>query len=184
MQSMAVLEGTRFDVNNDLKFKELNMATDLKKEEVQKTALAVSYAILEGRWNDLDGLLDDNFTFTGDGLVLTKDEYMGFMQDMKAAFSNLEMEFPHILVDGDQASIRFISKAVNTGSFMGAPANKKNLEIHGIFIRKVKNGKVMQEWQSTDLLGVMTQIGFGALFGYALFVGLFKVKQKRPVRKQ
>ena len=155
----------------------------MEKEEVKKTALAVSYAILEGRWNDLANLLDDNFTYTGDGFVFTKDEYIGFMQDMKAAFSNLKMEFPNILVDGDQASIRFISKAVNTGSFMGAPANKKNLEIHGIFIRKVKNGKVMQEWQTTDLLGVMKQIGFGALMGYSVFVGLFNVKQKRPVRK-
>ena len=116
--------------------------------------------------------------------MFTKDEYIGFMQDMKSAFSNMKMEFPNILVDGDQASIRFISTAVNTGSFMGAPANNKNLEVHGIFIRKVKDGKVMQEWQSTDLLGVMKQIGFGALMGYSLFVGLFNVKQKRPVRKK
>lgn len=155
----------------------------MEKEEVKTTALAVSYAILEGRWNDLDNLLDQNFTYTGDGFVFTKDEYIGFMQDMKSAFSNLKMEFPNILVDGDQASIRFISTAINTGKFMGAPANKKNLEVNGIFIRKVKNGKVMQEWQSTDLLGVMKQIGFGALFGYSLFIGLFNVKQKRPVRK-
>lgn len=151
--------------------------------EIKNTALAVSYAILEGRWNDLDKLLDENFTYTGDGFVFTKDEYIGFMQDMKAAFSSLKMVFPHVLVDGDQASVRFISTAVNTGKFMGAPANKKNLEIHGIFIRKVKNGKVMQEWQTTDLLGVMKQIGFGALLGYSIFVGLFNVKQKRPVRK-
>ena len=156
---------------------------NMEKEAVKKTALAVSLAILEGRWNDLDQLLDANFTYTGDGFVFTKDEYIGFMQDMKAAFSDLKMEFPSILVDGDMASIRFVSTAVNTGSFMGAPANKKNLEIHGIFMRKVKDGKVMQEWQTTDLLGVMSQIGFGALMGYALFVGLFKVKQKRPVRK-
>jgi predicted ester cyclase len=155
----------------------------MEKEEVQKTALAVSYAILEGRWNDLADLLDDNFTYTGDGFVFTKDEYIGFMQDMKAAFSDLKMVFPNILVDGDHASIRFISTAVNTGSFMGAPANKKNLEVHGIFIRKVKDGKVMQEWQTTDLLGVMKQIGFGALLGYSVFVGLFNVEQKRPVRK-
>jgi predicted ester cyclase len=93
------------------------------------------------------------------------------------------MTFPQVLVDGDQASVRFISTAVNTGSFMGAPANKRNLEVRGIFIRKVKNGRVMQEWQTTDLLGVMKQIGFGALFGYSLFVGLFNVAQKRPVRK-
>lgn len=149
-----------------------------------ETALAVSHAILEGRWNDLDLLLDKDFTYTGDGFVFNKDEYIGFMQDMKAAFSNLKMTFPNIVADGDQVSIRFISTAVNTGKFMGAPANKKNLEVHGIFIRKIKDGKVMQEWQTTDLLGVMKQIGFGALFGYAVFVGLFKVKQKRPVRKK
>ena len=155
----------------------------MDKEQVKQTALAVSKAILEGRWKDLDALLDKDFTYTGDGFVFTKDEYIGFMQDMKAAFAGLKMEFPQTVVDGDLASIRFISTAVNTGSFMGAPANKKNLEIHGIFVRKVKEGKVMQEWQTTDLLGVMRQIGFGALFGYALFVGLFKVKQARPVRK-
>ena len=155
----------------------------MEKEEVKKTVLAVSYAILEGRWNDLDKLLDDKFTYTGDGFVFTKDEYIGFMQDMKAAFSDLKMEFPHVLVDGDMASVRFISTAVNTGKFMGAPANKRNLEIHGIFMRKIQNGKVMQEWQTTDLLGVMKQIGFGALMGYSVFVGLFNVKQERPVRK-
>jgi len=156
----------------------------MEKEQVKNTALAVSLAILEARWNDLDNLLDDNFTYTGDGFVFTKDEYIGFMQDMKAAFSDLKMEFPHIVVDGDTASIRFISTAVNTGKFMGAPANKKHLEINGIFIRKVKDGKVMQEWQTTDLLGVMKQIGFGALFGYSLFVGLFNVQQPGPIRKK
>jgi hypothetical protein len=47
------------------------------------------------------------------------------MQNMKAAFSDLKMEFPHIIVDGDTAFIRFISTAVNTSEFMRAPANKK-----------------------------------------------------------
>jgi predicted ester cyclase len=156
----------------------------MEKEQIKNTALAVSMAILESRWNDLDNLLDEKFTYTGDGFIFTKDEYIGFMQDMKSAFSNLKMEFPNIMVDGDMASIRFISTAVNTGKFMGAPANKKNLEVHGIFMRKVRDGKVVQEWQTTDLLGVMKQIGFGALFGYSVFVGLLNVKQARPVRKK
>ena len=152
-------------------------------EENKEIALNVSRAILNGKWNELDTLLDDGFTYTGDGFHFNKNEYIGFMQDMKAAFAGLDMKFPNIVAEGQYVSIRFVSTAVNTGSFMGAPANKKNLEIHGIFMRKIENGKVMQEWQTTDLLGVMRQIGFGALFGYALFVGLSKVKQKPPVRK-
>ena len=152
-------------------------------EENKKVALAVSTSIMDGRWADLDNLLHEDFTYTGDGFVYTKDEYMGFMQDMKDAFSNLNMKFPAIIAEEDMVSIRFISTAVNTGSFMGAPANKKNLEVHGIFMRKIKDGKVVQEWQTTDLLGVMSQIGVGALLGYTIFAGLFNVKSKRPVRR-
>ncbi|MEI6290385.1 MAG: ester cyclase [Chloroflexota bacterium] len=152
-------------------------------EQNKEIALGVSRAIMNGKWKELDALLDDKFTYTGDGFLFNKNEYIGFMQDMRAAFSGLHMEFPNIVTEGQYVSIRFISTAVNTGSFMGAPANKKNLEVHGINIRKIENGKAVQEWQSTDLLGVMRQIGFGALFGYAVFVGLFKVKQKAPVRK-
>jgi hypothetical protein len=105
------------------------------------------------------------------------------MQEMRAAFSNFEMTLDKSVVTGDLISIKFISKAINTGKFMGAPANKKNLEVNGIFMRKVKNGITLQEWQTTDLLGTMKQIGGGALFFYSLFVGGFNVKSKPPVRK-
>ena len=148
-----------------------------------KTATAVSRSILEGNWSQLDSLLDDKFTYTGDGYVFTKDQYIGFMQDMRAAFSDFEMILEKTIVEDDFVSIRFTSKVVNTGKFMGAPANKKHLNITGIFMRKIANGKVMQEWQTTDLLGAMSQIGFGATFGYSVFVTGFKVKQKSPVRK-
>ena len=156
----------------------------LDPEHNKQIALAVSRSILQGDWNTLDSLLDDGFTYTGDGFVFSKDEYMGFMQDMKAAMDNMNMEFPHVLADGDLVSIRFVTTAKNTGKFMGAPASKKNVTVHGIFIRKIQGNKVKQEWQTTDLLGLMTQMGFGALFGYAVGVGLFKAKPKPPVRKR
>lgn len=151
--------------------------------ENKNTAIAVSRAILQGDWATLDGLLDSNFTYTGDGYVFTKDQYIGFMQDMRAAFSDFEMVLEQPVVDGNFVSIRFVSHVVNTGKFMGAPANKKHLDVNGMFTRNVKNGKVMQEWQTTDLLGTMKQIGGGALFFYSVFVGGFNVKQKLPVRK-
>lgn len=151
--------------------------------ETAKAAMSVSEAILKADWAKLDTLLDSKFTYTGDGITYSKDEYIGFMQDMRASFSDFEMYLEKIVVQDDFASIRFTSKVVNTGSFMGAPANNKNITITGIFMRKVENGVVMQEWQTTDILGLMTQIGFGAVFPYAIFVTGFKVKQKPPTRK-
>lgn len=157
--------------------------TEESKSETAQTAYAVSRAILEANWEKLDGLLDKNFTYTGDGYHFSKDEYIAFMQDMRAAFSNFEMILDKTIVENDFASIRFTSNVINTSSFMGSPANQKKLKITGIFQRKVANGKVMQEWQTTDLLGTISQIGFGAALGYAIFVTGFKVKQKPLKRK-
>lgn len=157
--------------------------TDENESATAQTAYAVSRAILEGNWEKLDSLLDTNFTSTGDRYSFSKDQYIAFMQDMRGAFSNFEMTLEKTITENDFTSIRFNSKVVNTGSFMGSPANQKNLVVTGIFMRKIENGKVMQEWQTTDLLGTMSQIGFGATFGYAVFVTGFKVKQKPLKRK-
>ncbi len=153
------------------------------QSETAQTAYAVSRAILEGDWEKLDQLLAPNFTYSGDGYHFSKDQYIGFMQDMRAAFSNFEMVLDRTITEADFVSIRFTSKVVNTGSFMGAPANQKDLTVTGIFQRQVANGQVVQEWQTTDLLGTMSQIGFGATFGYAVFVTGFKVKPKPIIRK-
>lgn len=157
--------------------------TDENKSPNSQTAYSVSRSILEGNWAKLDSLLDDNFTYTGDGYKFTKDQYIGFMQEMRGAFSNFDMILEKTIAETDMVSIRFSSKVINTGKFMGAPNNNKNIVVSGIFMRKIKDGKVMQEWQTTDLLGTMNQIGFGAMFGYSIFVTGFKVKQAPPVRK-
>ena len=153
------------------------------KSETAQTAYAVSRAILEGNWEKLDELLASDFTYTGDGYHFSKDEYIAFMQNMRGAFSNFEMTLDKTITENDFTSIRFTSKVINTGSFMGSPPNQKKLTVTGMFQRKVANRKVIQEWQTTDLLGVMSQIGFGATFGYAVFVTGFKVKQKPLKRK-
>ena len=151
-------------------------------EENKEIALNVSRAILDGEWARLDGLLHPDFTYTGDGFLFTKDQYIGFMQEMRKAFSDMDMTFPHVVAEGDVVCIRFVTQAVNTGKFMGAPANRRNLEVNGQFIRQVRDGQVVQEWQSTDLLGVMKQIGFGALLGHAVFVGLLGIETPPPKR--
>lgn len=144
----------------------------------KEAALSVSKAILHGEWDQLTGILSDDFTYTGDGMHLNKAEYIEFMKGMKSAFSNMKMEFTHVISEGNLVSIRFITTCKHTGNFMGAPATNHDLEISGIFMRKVEGDKVIQEWQTTDLLGTMSQMGFGTLLAYAVFNVLFKPKKK------
>ena len=157
------------------------MATEL--ENNKEIALSVSRAILNGEWQKLEGLLDAGFTYAGDSVLYNRDEYIGFMQGLKDAMGNMTMEFTHVVAEGDLVSIRFVTRAKNVGKFMGAPSTGKDVVIVGQFTRRVANGKVMQEWQSTDLLGLMTQMGFGTLLGYTVVAGLLKKQAPPPARR-
>ncbi len=42
-------------------------------------ALAVSLSIQDNDWQKLDSLLAPGFTYSGDGLLFSRDEYIGFM---------------------------------------------------------------------------------------------------------
>lgn len=110
------------------------------------------------------------------------DADLGVMQAMKGAMSDMNMEFTHAVTSDGFVSIRFITTARQTGKFMGAPATGKNVEVRGIFIRRVVDGIVQEEWQATDLLWLMTQMGFGTLCGYAVAGGLLKKKNAPPAR--
>lgn len=154
-----------------------------EKQAAIDDALAVSLAIQNDNWADLDRRLAPGFSYSGDGMEFTRDEYIGFMQAMKEAFADMKMEFRRVLADGECVTIDFISRARNVGKFMGAPATGKNIEVRGTLIRQIRDGKAIQEWQTTDLMGVMTQMGFKALFGYAIAVGLLGIKAKKPVRR-
>lgn len=142
--------------------------------QMKDVALSVSKAILQGEWGTLSSILADDFTYSGDGMTFDKQQYIDFMKGMKSAFSNMAMEFTHVVTEGDLVSIRFVTTCTHTGKFMGAPATHKPLNIGGIFIRKIAGDRVVQEWQTTDLLGTMTQMGVGTLLGYSIFGVLFK----------
>ncbi len=152
-------------------------------EQNKEIALNVSKAIMNGDWDKLDRLLSTEFTYDADGMHFNKDEYIGFMQDLYLAMRDMKMEFPQVIAEGEFVSIRFVNPMKNLGKFMGAPASGKTIISEGIFIRQIRNGKVIKENQTTDLIGIMRQMGFGALMGYTIAVGLLKIKQKPPVRK-
>ena len=158
------------------------MNTDESKNTIaenKEAALGVSRAILHGDWKKLDRLLAPDFTYTGDSVVYNRSEYIGFMQALQGSMADMTMEFTHVIAEGDMVSIRFVTRARNVGKFMGAPATGKNVVVVGQFTRRVGGGKVLQEWQTTDLLGLMTQMGFFTLLGYSVGVGLLG-KQAPP----
>lgn len=131
--------------------------SELNKE----IALNVSKAIMNGNWNKVDELLADDFTYIGDGNpAINKAQYIGFMKNVLCAgMTQMDMKFLHVIAEGDLVAIDYTNDMTHSGMFFGVPATGKRVHSTGQFIRQVKNGKVSAEWQTTNSLGMMQQLG-------------------------
>jgi predicted ester cyclase len=124
-------------------------------------ALALSSAITRGDWDRVDSLLDDRFVYISDARPpLGKQSYIAFMRLVFCeAMKDIEMSFPRVVAEGDLVAIEYSTTMTHGGEFLGIPATGRRVVGTGHLIREVKEGRVTSEWQTTNALGLMAQIG-------------------------
>ncbi len=130
-------------------------------EQNKEIALDVSKAIMNGEWEKVADLLDDDFMYVGDGApAVNKEQYIGFMRGVLcAAMTDMDMEFVRVVAEGNLVAVEYTNDMTHSGEFFGVPATNKRVVGTGHFIREVKNGKVTAEWQTTNAMGLMRQLG-------------------------
>jgi predicted ester cyclase len=69
------------------------------------------------------------------------------------------MTIDDMVVEGDKVVGRFTFGGTHTGDLMGIAPTGKKVEMTGISIIRVADGKFVEEWQIYDALGMMQQEG-------------------------
>ena len=130
-------------------------------EQNKEIALNLSRAIMNGEWNKVEKLLADDFQYIGDGNPpINKQQYIGFMRGVLCAgMTNMDMKFLRVIAEGGLVAVDYTNAMTHSGAFYGVPATGKRVLGTGQFMREVKNGKVTAEWQTTNALGLMQQLG-------------------------
>ncbi len=75
------------------------------------------------------------------------------------AFPDMSFSMEDIFAVGDRVTFRFIQRGTHTGDFMGIPATGNTFESSGILISRIEDGKVVEQWEEFDMLGMMQQLG-------------------------
>lgn len=90
-----------------------------------------------------------------------KEANIALDEGMLAAFTDNRLTIHEILVEGDAAVAHWNWKAMHTGTSpsLGVPATGKEIELAGCSIYHFKEGKVVEQWEYSDLLGLLQQVG-------------------------
>lgn len=113
----------------------------------------------EGKVNLVDQLYADDFVDDspggGKGRELIKEAVMGFHK----AAPDLKFEIEDVFATEDKVVIRYVVRGTQTGAYGEIPPSGKPIQVRGITILLIENGKIKTEWTEYDRLGMLRQIG-------------------------
>ena len=64
-----------------------------------------------------------------------------------------------MIAKGDKVVVRWTLHGTHTGEFWGVPPTHKVITYSGINIWRLRDGKIVEEWGSMDMLSVLQQLG-------------------------
>jgi steroid delta-isomerase-like uncharacterized protein len=85
---------------------------------------------------------------------------MQFAATYRQAFPDLENTVEDMVAEGDKVVVRFRARGTHEGETeVFGPATGKRMDITGITIKRVVDGKIAEAWTNFDALGMMQQLG-------------------------
>ncbi len=101
-----------------------------------------------------DNNLPDNATRTQ-----TYEMALASCKNITAAFSDVAIIVEETIARGDKVTIRYTAKGTYTGADLGLRDVRKKIEITGIAIERIENGKIVEVWDAADSLRFFKQLG-------------------------
>jgi predicted ester cyclase len=77
----------------------------------------------------------------------------------RAAFPDLAMEVNDMLGSGDKVVTRFTIRGTHQGEFLGVAPTGRGIEIEGIAIDVMRDGRRVAGWGQWDRLDLLVQLG-------------------------
>ena len=78
---------------------------------------------------------------------------------MYSAFPDFHWTMEEIIAEGETVAERLTGRGTHQGEFMGVPPTGSRVEIPGVAIAHIREGKIAEMRGMPDMLGLMQQIG-------------------------
>ena len=96
------------------------------------------------------------------------DGYKQFFTLYHTAFPDTHLGIEDLVAEGDRAVVRWTATGTHRGELQGIPPTGKQVTVTGITIYRIAGGKIVEQSQNWDTLGLMQQLGVVPAQGQAV----------------
>ncbi|MBP2029724.1 steroid delta-isomerase-like uncharacterized protein [Methanohalophilus levihalophilus] len=90
---------------------------------------------------------------------LDRDHLMEFMGSIHHALPDLRYKVNDIIAEGDKVVTRWVALGTHKRAFQGVLPTQQTVQFSGITISRLKNGKIVEDWEEVDQLNFSQQFG-------------------------
>ena len=77
----------------------------------------------------------------------------------RSAFPDVRLSIEEQVAEGDKVVTRWIGSGTHQGEMMGIAPTGNQIRVDGITISRIQDGKVVEDWELFNALGLMQQLG-------------------------
>lgn len=78
---------------------------------------------------------------------------------MLLGFPDFQTTIEDLVAETEKVAARITMTGTNMGDFMGMPATGIRVEFSGMYIVRIKAGKIVEHWGEEDSVSLLTQLG-------------------------
>ena len=90
---------------------------------------------------------------------LRGEAYKQFLTQVLAAFPDGRWTVEDQVAEGDKVATRWSFTGIHRGNLMGIAPTGNQVKTSGVMIDRIVGGKIAEEWEEYDALGMMQQLG-------------------------
>lgn len=81
------------------------------------------------------------------------------VEEYRRVLAGMTITIEDQLAEGDKVATRFTVRGVHESEFMGAAPTGREVSLSGLTLSICKDGRIVEEWEETDTVGLLAQIG-------------------------
>jgi steroid delta-isomerase-like uncharacterized protein len=121
----------------------------------------IEEAVNKGNFSVVDEILSTDYVYR-EPTVGEKRGRAGFRELItmyRSAFPDVKLTIDEQIAEGDKVVTRWSATGTHRGELFGSAPTGKQVRVHGIIVSRIANGKVVEETEVYDALGMLRQLG-------------------------
>ena len=115
----------------------------------------------KGNLRIIDGTHGPNYVHHNlpPGVPTNKEGIRQMAAVFNTAFPDCRVTVEDVIAEGDKVVARWRLAGTHKGEFLGVPPTGRQANLTGIAIFRITGGKIAEQWENHDDLGLMQQLG-------------------------